>query len=272
MTAMDRATPASSRRALAPSGRIANSAPTAYRCRMALTSTQTAVLAQLGRHPLLQRLAGDDLASLVGNASVRVFDARRELFKQGDDGRSVLVVVHGYVKLSAITAGGREVVLDLVGPGDVFGELGVLTEQGRAATAVALTPCSVLAIDGRAFLAALARSTEAMFWVIRLLGRRLNKATQQMTDGLELPASARLAKALLELAALHSRPAADGLQISLAMSQRELGAMTGLIRESINKHLGQWREAGWLSQSGRAITLHNVAALRDLLREQGGES
>ena len=238
---------------------------------MALTPTQTAVLEQLGRHPLLQRLAADDLKALVGNATLQVFDERAALFLQGDAGGSVLVVVHGYVKLWAVTAAGREVVLDVSGPGEVFGELAVLTEQGRAATATALTPCSVLSIDGRAFLAALGRSPEAMFWVIRLLGRRLNKATEQMTDGLEMPAPVRLAKALLQLAALHSRPAANGLQINLPMSQRELGGMTGLIRESINKHLGLWREAGWLSQSGRTITLHDVAALHALLREQGFE-
>jgi CRP/FNR family transcriptional regulator, cyclic AMP receptor protein len=235
---------------------------------MILTPVQNAVLEQLSRHPLMQRLAGNDLRALVGSASVRVFDERATLFAQGDEGRSVLVVVHGYVKLSAVTAGGREVVLDVVGPGDVFGELGVLTDQGRAATAMALTSCSVLLIDARAFLAALERSTEAMFWMIGLLGRRLNKTTQQMIDGLELPAPARLAKALLELAALHSRPAAVGLRISLPLSQRELGAMTGLIRESINRHLGIWREAGWLSLSGRTMTLHNISALRALVAEQ----
>jgi CRP-like cAMP-binding protein len=64
---------------------------------------------------------------------------------------------------------------------------------------------------------------------------------------------------------LHSREAMDGLQINLPLSQRELGAMTGLIRESINKHLGTWRDAGWLSQAGRTITLHNLPALRALL-------
>jgi CRP/FNR family cyclic AMP-dependent transcriptional regulator len=238
-----------------------------YRRRVVVTAPQTAVLEQLGRHPLLQRLAKDDLRALVESASVRVLDERAVLFGEGDESRSVLVVVHGYVKMSANTASGREVVLDVVGPSDVFGELGVLTEQARAATATALTPCSVLSIDGRAFLAALGRAPEAMFWVIRLLGRRLNRTTQQLTDGLELPAPARLAKALLELAALHSRQATDGLQISLPLSQRELGAMSGLIRESINKHLGMWRDAGWLSQAGRTITLHNLPALRALLEQ-----
>jgi CRP/FNR family transcriptional regulator, cyclic AMP receptor protein len=235
---------------------------------MALTPVQSAVLEQLGRHPLLRRLVADDLKSLVSNATVLVFAERATVFAQGDIGQSVLVVAHGYVKLAALTPSGREVVFDVVGPGDVFGELAVLTEQSRAATATALAPSSLLSIDGQAFIAALTRSPDAMFWIIRLLGRRLARATEQMTDGLELPAPLRLAKALLELAALHSRPAADGLQISLPLSQRELGGMTGLIRESINKHLGLWREAGWLSQTGRTITLHDVAALRGLLRQQ----
>jgi CRP/FNR family transcriptional regulator, cyclic AMP receptor protein len=235
---------------------------------MALTPVQSAILEQLGRHPLLQRLAAEDLKSLVDNASVQVFGERDTLFAQGDAGQSVLVVVHGYVKLATLTPGGREVVFDVVGPGDVFGELAVLTDRVRAATATALAPTSLLSIDGGAFMAALGRSPEAMFWIIRLLGRRLARTTDQLTDGLELPAPVRVAKALLELAALHSRPVADGLQINLALSQRELGGMTGLIRESINKHLGSWREAGWLSQTGRTITLHDVAALRALLREQ----
>ena len=234
---------------------------------MALKPAQIAVLEQLGRHPLLDRLMADDLKALVSNATVLVFDERDALFAQGDKGQSVLVVAHGYVKLAAATPSGREVVLDVVGPGDLFGELAVLTDQPRAATATALTPSSLLSIDGSAFIAALSRAPEAMFWMIRLLGRRLNHATEQMTDGLELPAPVRLAKALLQLAALHSKPAPDGLQLSLPLSQRELGGMTGLIRESINKHLGLWRDAGWLSQSGRTITLHNLAALRELVRE-----
>ena len=73
----------------------------------------------------------------------------------------------------------------------------------------------------------------------------------------------------MQLAALHSRPVKDGLRINLALSQRELGGMTGLIRESINKHLGTWRDAGWLSLSGRTITLHDVGALRALVRDAG---
>jgi CRP/FNR family transcriptional regulator, cyclic AMP receptor protein len=215
---------------------------------------------------LLRRFDSDDLRALVDQATVKTYDEREILFSQGEVGQTVLVVVHGYLKLSALTAGGREVVLDVVGPGDVFGELSVLTDRPRAATAVALAPCARFALDGRAFANVLARSPEAMFWMIRLLGRRVTRTTEQMTDGLDLPAPVRLAKALLELSAMQSRPVKEGLRIEPTLSQRELEGMTGLIRESINKHLGSWRDAGWLSLSGRAITLHDIAALRAVAR------
>jgi CRP/FNR family transcriptional regulator len=234
---------------------------------MALTPAQTAVLEQLRQHELLRRFDPEGLRALLSGAAVKTYDEREVLFTQGDPGQTVLVVVHGYIKLSALTAGGREVVLDVVGPSDVFGELAVLTDRPRAATAVALSPCAVFSIDGRPFVEALARAPDAMFWMIRLLGRRVSRTTGQMTDGLDLPAGVRLAKAVLELAALRSRPVKGGLRIDLALSQRELGGMTGLIRESINKHLGTWRDAGWLSLSGRTITLHDVGALRAVARE-----
>jgi CRP/FNR family transcriptional regulator, cyclic AMP receptor protein len=236
---------------------------------MALTPAQTAILEQLRHHELLRRFVSDDLHALVSHATVQTYDERETVFTQGDTGQTVLVVVHGYVKLSVLTASGREVVFDVVGPNDVFGELAVLIDSPRAATAVALAPGVLLAIDGRAFVDALRHSTDAMFWMIRLLSQRVSRTTEQMTDGLDLPAPSRLAKALLQLAALRSRPVQQGLQIDLALSQRELGGMTGLIRESINKHLGAWRDAGWLSLSGRTITLRDVAALRALVREAG---
>jgi CRP/FNR family transcriptional regulator, cyclic AMP receptor protein len=237
---------------------------------MALTPAQMAILEQLRSHALLRLFAADDLQALVRNATVQTHDERAVLFRQGDPGPTVLVVVHGFVKLSELMPSGREIVLDVVGPGDVFGELAVLSGRARSATAVALSPCGMLAIDGPAFIEALGRSPPALFWIIDLLSQRLARATEQLTDGVELPGPTRLAKAVMELAALHSRPVEDGLRIDLALSQRELGGMTGLIRESINKHLGTWRDAGWLSLTGRTITLHDVGALRTLAQTGEG--
>ncbi len=225
------------------------------------------IVSRLRQHAVLQHLAGDGLASLVQQATILRFHERAQIFAQGDDSRSVMAVAEGFVKVSAVTLNGREVVLDLAGPGSVFGELAALNDWPRAAAATALADCVLLSIDGSAFSRALSRAPAAMLELIRLLSRRLRKTTEQMTDVIDMPAPVRIAKALLQLAALHSRPVAGGLQIELALSQRELGGMTGSIREIINRNLGNWRDAGWLRLSDRSIILTDVQALRALVRD-----
>jgi CRP/FNR family transcriptional regulator, cyclic AMP receptor protein len=224
-------------------------------------------VARLRQHPVLGHLGADGLESLVQKVTVQRFPERAQIFQQGDESRSVIAVADGYVKLSAVTLNGREVVLDLAGPGSVFGELAVLNGWPRTATATALAECVLLSIDGAAFSRALSRTPAAMLELIRLVSSRLRKTTEQMTDVIGVPAPARIAKALLQLAALHSKPVPGGLQIKFALSQRELGAMTGSIREVINRHLSNWRDAGWLRLSDCSIVLTNVQALRTLLHD-----
>jgi CRP/FNR family transcriptional regulator, cyclic AMP receptor protein len=229
------------------------------------------ILRLLEGHRFLRRLPREELHALIRQASVLAFAERDMVFAQGDAGATVLVVVEGYVKLSSSTFGGREVVLEVAGPGAVFGELAVLNEWPRAADAAALSACRLLSIDGKQFVRTLVRAPEAMFEIIRLLSERLRSTTEQMTDGLDLPAPARLAKALMHLAALHSHPVKSGLRIDFQLSQRELGGMTGLTRESINKHLATWRDSGWVTLSDRYVTVLNPQRLQDLLRDHSLE-
>ena len=229
------------------------------------------ILRLLQAHDVMRLIPTEALRGLIRRAALLTYPERDQIFAQGDPGRTVMVVVQGYVKLSVTMLSGREVVLDLAEPGNVIGEIAVLNDWPRAATATALSSCTMLAIDGRSFSRALMGAPEAMLAIIRLLSRRLRKTTAQVTENLELPAPVRLAKALIELAALHSRPTSDGPQIALQLSQRELGGMTGLIRESINRHLGTWRDAGWIGLTEGTITLRNIGALRALLVEHDVE-
>ena len=215
-------------------------------------------------NPVLGCIPTDDLRALVRSSTLLMVDAREILFGQGDAGPSVLIVLQGHVKLSLTTGGGREAILDVAGPGDLFGELAVLNGWPRAADAVALSPCRLLSIDGRRVTEALTRAPEALLALIRLLSGRLRTATEQMTDAVDLPAPARVAKALTYLAALHSRIDATGLHIALPLSQRELGALTGLTRESINKHLAALRDGGAIRISGQDITILDLPQLRQV--------
>ena len=225
-----------------------------------------AVLKIIKEQSILGSLAEQDLLALVRQTPVRALPKNRVLFRNGDEGRSVVLILQGYIKLSTMASNGREVVLEIAGPGTIFGELAVLNGSPRRADATALTACSVLAIDGTLFRRLVGRTPEAMFAAIRLLSDRLSAVTEQGMDAVSLPAPVRLAKALLHLAGLHSQRVDDCVHIGFKLSQRELGAMTGLIRESINKHLNAWRAAGWIELAGGSVTLCDVCALQDFVR------
>ena len=216
---------------------------------------------------ILGLLPERDLIALLRQSSTRSYPKNRVLFRLGDEGRSVVLVLQGHVKLSTMAANGREVVLEIAGPGRIFGELAVLNGSPRQADATTLTSCRVMAIDGALFRRALSDTPEAMFAAMRLVANRLSATTAREMDAVSLPASVRLAKALLHLASLHSERVEAGVQIGFRLSQRELGAMTGLIRESINKHLKAWRAAGWIELAGGNVTLRNVQALQDYVHD-----
>lgn len=211
---------------------------------------------------VLMFIPPDDLRALVRRSTVLTLEPREPVFEQGDEGRTVLVVLQGYLKMSSTTQGGREAILDIAGPGAVFGEIAVLNGWPRAAGAIALSPVRLLSIEGVSFTQALLRTPEALLAMVRLVSDRLRTATEQMTDAVDLPAPTRVAKALVYLAALHSRAEVGGLRIEFQLSQRELGGLTGLTRESINKHLASFRDAGWIRMAGQDIVLLNLTALR----------
>jgi CRP-like cAMP-binding protein len=225
------------------------------------------VLTLIKPDSVLGSLAERDLLALLRQSSFRMLPRGRVMFRLGDPGRIVVLIIHGFVKLSSTTANDREVVLEIAGPGSIFGELAVLTDQTRRADAITLTACRMLAIDGSAFRHALARSPDAMFAAIRLVSDRLSAVTARGMDAVSLPAPVRLAKALLHLAELGAESAEGGLHIGFRLSQRELGAMTGLTRESINKHLRAWRAAGWVELAGARVLLSDVVALRNYVQD-----
>jgi CRP/FNR family cyclic AMP-dependent transcriptional regulator len=221
------------------------------------------VLGRLSRNPTLRALDRVSLEGLLAYAQLRPLRARARLFAAGDAGSALYVVLSGWIKLSRTGPSGRDIVLELAGPGSLFGELAVLCGFPRAADAVALSACRVLAIDGRAVVAALRAHPDALLSLVRLLAERLARTTAQMEDSV-LPAEPRLARALLRLAALDPRPAKAGLVIDLGLSQSDLGELTGLARESINKLLGGWRDQGAIALAGRTLTLVDLPALRGI--------
>jgi CRP-like cAMP-binding protein len=231
---------------------------------LAAPMDRAALLDRLSRHRVLRFATRADLEHLLSFAQTRVLSPRARLFASGDAGTSLYVMLSGWIKISREGPSGRDVVLEVAGAGTLFGELAVVCNLPRAADATALTPAKLLAIDGRALMTVLRQNPDATLELVRVLGERLARTTTQMEDTLFLPAEARLARALSRLAALNDQGSSETLTIDLGLSQRELGELTGLSRESINKQLSAWRDSGWIELNGRTLTLIDGAALSEI--------
>jgi CRP-like cAMP-binding protein len=206
-------------------------------------------------------LSEQDLRALNQWTTIRTFEPRTPILRYGDPGRTVIVVAQGYVKLSTTHVNGREVMLEVLGPGGSVGEMAVLSKGSHEADVTTLSRCRLLSIDGRQFKQQLERKPDGLLPIMRLASERLRRARYQMADAFALSAPARLAKAILQLSSLETSSLDRNGSIRVQLSQRELGSMTGMTRESVNKHLGLWRDAGWILLSGGAVTLVNAEAL-----------
>ncbi len=219
-------------------------------------------------HGAFGYLPEEDVQSLMQWSKVRPLKRREVMVRQGDPGGTVTLVLEGYLKSFRTLADGREVVLDIIGPGECFGEMTAINRSMHDADVSALTRCRVLSIDGRKYRQVLQRRPESLLEILRAVGERLERATEHLVDARGRTAPVRLARILLQLARVQSLGERNPASIQLRLSQGELGSMTGLTRESVNKILGLWRDEGWLQLTAGAVTMIDCEALSRLIRDE----
>ena len=216
----------------------------------------------LGRIWIFQGLAEPERACLAGLARVRRYRARESVVEKGDRARELFVLLRGRAKVLTRGAEGTDTALNVMGPGQVFGEVALLDGQPRSATVIALEECEVAVIDLQAFRDFLAASPSVAFELLGVLARRVRELSARLEDRAFLDVPARLAKQLLWLAENHGERTAVGAQIEVRLSQQELGELIGATRESVNKHLSEWTRNGVLKQVRDRIELLDLDALR----------
>jgi CRP-like cAMP-binding protein len=212
----------------------------------------------LERHSLFGCLTTAELEQLLSHARVEAYRARHEIFRKGSPGHGLLAVLAGKVRISSLGPDGNQIVLNIMSEGDVFGEIALLDGKDRTADAAAMTDCELLAIDRRDFVPFVRANPEVALRLLGVLCERLRHTTEQIEDVVFLDAPSRLAKRLLQLAA----PERTGNNAVVTISQRELGSMVGLSRESINKQLSAWQHDGMIKVEQGTITILNARALR----------
>jgi CRP-like cAMP-binding protein len=202
------------------------------------------------------------LASLAVRRSVAK-DTR--IFAQGDPGDSLLGLVAGQVRISATTAGGKEVFLNIMEPGDSFGEIAVLDGNTRTASADALTDTELFVVRRPDLLALIERDGKLAAHLIALLCQRLRWTSELIEEAAFLTVPERLARRLLRLAEEHGR-CVDGV-VTLHISQGDLASFMSVSRQIVNQHLQEWRRRQWIDLGRSRIILRDTAGLRTVLKQ-----
>jgi CRP/FNR family transcriptional regulator, cyclic AMP receptor protein len=223
-------------------------------------------LSVLRQNPIFRDLEPEALDQLCRYAKHTVLKRGATLFAKDDPGNSLYAVISGTVKLSVSSPDGRNAILNLVGPGEVFGEMSVLDGQPRSADATANTNCEIFVIDRRDFLPFVRSQPTLAMKFIELLCVRLRWTSEQVEQVILQDLPGRLASALLGLIE-RRKPESESHTISI--TQQEISEMVGMTRESINKQLRAWVTRNWVRLEHGAIVVLDPAALRDLA-EAGG--
>ena len=206
-----------------------------------------------------RELPGALADALVGAATVRGFGPGDMIHGQGDASYALYAVLAGSVKVSSISADGRECVFRYLTPGSWFGEIGMLDGLPRTHDAVAVQPVRVLLVSPEALAEILARHPEFYRFLSLLLCRVVRTAFTMLNDSNLLSVTARLAKRLLSFA-----EGRDDREIAVHLTQDELATLVNATRQTINKRLADWQKLGWIELRYGHIVIRNRDALRQL--------
>lgn len=218
--------------------------------------------AELARTALFAGLDASVLDALGRKAIHRKYRKGNVIFVQGEQGERCFAIVDGAVKISAYNADGREAVLAVLGPGDVFGELSLFDQAARSADATAIEDTELLSLDTQAVTDAIAAHPEIAVTLLQVLGRRLRQTNEALQDIAFFDVPGRVARRIADLAQAHGEQTDGGVLIDLPLSQESLAQMVGATRESVNKALASLRRRGLVTRVGRRYLVSNVDDLR----------
>ena len=195
----------------------------------------------------------------------RMFTVKRgePVYLPGDPSEHVYLVKTGAVKIVGNAPEGCEVILALLTPGDIFGELALTGDEGPQDHRAEALDDSLLCEVPRGLLARMIQEAPAFGWhVTKLIGLRLRTLRTRVEDLLGKSAPARLAHAILQLSHQHGIQDGDGVLISLRLSQGDLGQLVGLTRETVNSILHAWRDLGVVEMDRRSIRVRDSERLK----------
>ncbi|GAA1553889.1 Crp/Fnr family transcriptional regulator [Actinomadura kijaniata] len=216
----------------------------------------------LGRAPLFEALDEQGAKALRANVTEVRLARGQTLFNEGETGDRLYVVLEGKIKLTRTAPDGRENLLSVLGPSEMFGELSLFDPRPRTASAVAVTECRLAGLGHDDLRPWLTGHPEVAVQLLRALAQRLRKTNDVMADLVFTDVPGRVAKALLDLAERFGQPSETGLHVHHDLTQEELAQLVGASRETVNKALADFAQRNWLRIEARAVVILDIERLR----------
>lgn len=213
---------------------------------------------------LFSWLQEDELQKLATHSEMVACKKATTFFFAEEKSDSIYLVKQGRVKLSRTSLEGREIILDILGPGEIFGELAVVGEDLRSHSAVALDDALICIITRETFEGLLRRHPEMALRVLKLVGLRRRELEMRLEDLIFQPVANRLALTLLWQARRHGITAENN-SIRLPLTQKDLAQLIGASREAVAGHIKKFKQAGLLKTSYRSIQLIDTKGLMRII-------
>jgi len=225
---------------------------------------RSAKRAALLASPLFAAMQPEELDEILKFAADRRVRRGQTIFQRGDEGSSLMAVLRGRVRISSVSGDGKELTLNVINTGEIFGEIALLDGQPRSADAIAIEDTVLLVVERRYLLPFLRHKEDLCLRLLAVLCSRLRRTSTALEEIALFDLPVRLARVLLKLAEDYGRPSSTGTPIDLKLSQRDLSNLVAASRESVNKLLRTWRENGTVVLEDGFIVLRRPVGLRAL--------
>ncbi len=206
--------------------------------------------------PIFEALGDDRLAPIARVASMRSVPRNTVVLHAGDQTDNVYLVLVGTLKVLISDEQGREAILSMLNPGDLFGEMGVIDDHPRSATVMTVDPCELVVITKADFKRCLAENFDISLYIMRSLVRRLRHADRKIESLALMDVYGRVARVLLDMAEAE----AGAMVVKRKVSKQDIAKMIGASREMVSRVMRDLQDQGLISESGGRVVLLNLAA------------
>ena len=210
------------------------------------------VLAKAG---LFQGVAGEAAEALASSLQYADYSRGETVFLEGEQGDTLYIVLTGKVKIGRRATDGRENMLSVMGPSDMFGELSLFDPGPRTATATVVTEARLASLAHTSLKPWITDRPEIAEQLLRVLARRLRRTNDALADLIFTDVPGRVAKQLLALSERFGSTEPDGIRVHHDLTQEELAQLVGASRETVNKALADFAQRGWVRVDSRALTI-----------------